>query len=558
MADNALVEKPCQVPARQGFSVLYKEKYLYSKYNPQQALKNYIEKLHILPETLILAYSPAAWFCLDDLQKILPENCFILGIEFDENLYEFSKNFLSENCSGKNISSVLLKNPEEIASILDEGKIVPPEGTFRRCAVIEMSGGTALHAELFKRTTEIADDSIGRFWKNRLTLLKLGRLYNSNIFKNLKNTAKAEPIEKGSIDKVFLVFGAGPSVDGTIKSIHQLVNKHRNQLCIIAADAAALALQAHKITPDIVIGVESQFAIEKAYIGLKKDCIHFITDLTSRPECAARFDSTSFIATKYANSVFVDSLLKTTAELKIPVFRPLGSVGLYAVETALFLRKDADTPVIFTGLDFSYPAGKTHCRETPQHKARLLYTDRFHPIANYEASFSAKSLKLTGKDGNQVITEPALLSYAKLFSVRYKNTANLFDISEEGLNLGAKRLGTNALREYLEHSKGFSKTDREPVWTTSGNDTADNTSTGAGKNTDAFIKAHHEKLIRIKEILTSANGTNDKTKKELEALLTECSYLYMHFPDAAKGLSMTESFLKRIRAELNYFIKITR
>ena len=552
MADNALIEKPCQVPARQGFSVLYKEKYLYSKYNPQQALKNYIEKLHILPETLILAYSPAAWFCLDDLQKILPENCFILGIEFDENLYEFSKSYLAESADGK-VSSVLLKTPEEIASILDEGKIVPPEGTFRRCAVIEMSAGTALNAELFKRTTEIADESIARFWKNRLTLLKLGRLYNANIFKNLKNTAKAEPLVKGSLDKVFLVFGAGPSVDITIKSILPLINKHRNIFCIIAADAAALALQTHKITPDIVIGVESQLAIEKAYLGLKKDNILFITDLTSRPECVTRFARTSFIATKYANSVFVDNMLKTTAELKIPVFRPLGSVGLYAIEAALFLRKDSSNPVIFTGLDFSYPAGKTHCRETPQHKARLLHTDRFHPIANYDASFSTKSMKLTGKNGKTVFSEPALLSYAKLFSVRYKNTENLFDISEEGLNLGAKLLETNALREYLEklnesieNNTGCSK------------NTADNKITDGAKSAESFVKAHHEKLIRIKEILTSKNGTNKESEKELESLLTECSYLYMHFPDAAKGLSMTESFLKRIRAELNYFIKITR
>ena len=549
---DALIEKPCQVPARQGFSVLYKEKYLYSKYNPQQALKNYIEKLQILPETLILAYSPAAWFCLEALQEILPENCFILGVEFDENLYEFSKSFLPENTNGK-VSSVLLKNPEQIASILDEGKIVPTEGTFRRCAVIEMSGGTAFNADLFKRTTEIADDSIARFWKNRLTLLKLGRLYNSNIFKNLKNTVKAEPLVKGSCNKVFLVFGAGPSVESTIKSILPLINKYRHHLCISAVDAAALTLQAWNIKPDIIIGVESQLAIEKAYLGLKKEGIRFITDLTSRPECVSHFDRVSFIATKYANSDFLDSVLKTTAELQIPVFRPLGSVGLYAIETALFLRKNSDIPVIFTGLDFSYPLGKTHCRETPQHKARLINTDRFHSIENYDASYSSKSLKLTGKNGKTFFSEPALLSYAKLFSVRYKNTENLFDISEEGLNLGAKLLETNALREYLEkinesieNNTGCSK------------NTADNKITDGAKSAEAFVKAHHEKLIRIKEILTSKNGTNKESEKELKALLTECSYLYMHFPDAAKGLSMTESFLKRIRAELNYFIKITR
>ena len=37
-----------------------------------------------------------------------------------------------------------------------------------------------------KEVTTLLDESISQFWKNRTTLMKLGRLYVSNFFKNLK------------------------------------------------------------------------------------------------------------------------------------------------------------------------------------------------------------------------------------------------------------------------------------------------------------------------------------------------------------------------------------
>ena len=48
-------EKPCLVETPQGFSVFYRNKFLYSKYAPARSICQTIEKLALLPGTLFYA-----------------------------------------------------------------------------------------------------------------------------------------------------------------------------------------------------------------------------------------------------------------------------------------------------------------------------------------------------------------------------------------------------------------------------------------------------------------------------------------------------------------------
>ena len=64
-------QKPCLVQTERGFSVSYKDRFLYSKYAPSRAIEGAIQNLSLLPGTLILAFSPALWLCLDKLLEKL-------------------------------------------------------------------------------------------------------------------------------------------------------------------------------------------------------------------------------------------------------------------------------------------------------------------------------------------------------------------------------------------------------------------------------------------------------------------------------------------------------
>ena len=57
----------------------------------------------------------------------------------------------------------------------------------------------------------------------------------------------------------------------------------REKLFIIVVDASLPVVLKYNISPDLVVGVEGQLAIEKAYIGSKNTKINFASDLLSRP-----------------------------------------------------------------------------------------------------------------------------------------------------------------------------------------------------------------------------------------------------------------------------------
>ena len=91
---NENSSKPCLINTSQGFCVKYKEKFLYSKYNPQKTILNLIEKIELLPGTIIIAASPVMPYGIKNLIEKLPRDCIILAVEFDANLFEFSKPYL--------------------------------------------------------------------------------------------------------------------------------------------------------------------------------------------------------------------------------------------------------------------------------------------------------------------------------------------------------------------------------------------------------------------------------------------------------------------------------
>jgi hypothetical protein len=66
----------------------------------------------------------------------------------------------------------------------------------------------------------------------------------------------------------------------------------------------------------------------------------------------------------------------------------------------------------------------------------------------------------------------------------------------------------------------------------------------------------HGELTRIRGILS---GTEKASAEELRALLTRNDFLFAHYPDYAATAATANlddlSFLKRIRAEIDAFIK---
>ena len=596
---------PRAVQTERGVSVLYKGRYLYSKYAPEKTVKSALLSKSVFPGTLVLACSPVLCLCLAEFCASLPENCFVLGCEFDAALYDFSLKHIP-----RSIAHFAMLSPDELPALpfmltqrtsqTKSGITLPPAGTFRRVVRADFSAGTQFFSQHYDALTEAAESAVTRFWKNRVTLIKFGRRFSKNLFRNLAHIHRSVPIEctYRSIEKPIVIFGAGESMGKSAESIRSA----RNDFYIIAADAALSPLFRLGISPDAVVCEEAQSVIAPFFLNAGGKRFRVFAGITSWPKI---FDvcggNICYFSPHYDDTAFFDSL---AARGIIPsVMPPLGSVGLTATKIALMLRKNDRVPVYVSGLDFSYRAGTTHARGAEAHTSRLASSFRTSPAANYSASFGSSMQKITGKDDTPFFTSPALLSYAETFRAYFSHEPNLFDIGKTGAELAIPKknadeliqeiVKTAAVREEeapaacmgdsngaakltrQKGSNGAETTNAEREHTakaaahTEGKATAEQRHSAlaaayteekafAEQKTLAvrnFYEEEKRALSRLKNILSSGgNMSEDERNAEIEKLLAAREYLYLHFPDGLK-VSLDLSFLKRVRAEIDFFLK---
>ena len=528
-------EKPCLVPAGQGFSVLYKNRYFYSRYSPESAAERAVEALSVRPQSLVLVFSPLLCYGLENLFKKITDDSFVLFIEKEAALKEMTMEHLSPFLAAHTNSFFIAPETlQDVVALFDEENGPLNLSLLRRTVAVELSQACRLNEDFYSRVTKIIDTGINQFWRNRITLIKLGRLYAKNLLRNIGRIPASHILIPNSVESPFLICGAGPSLDSQIA----FIKKMQKKLFIIAVDSALVPLLKNGIRPDAVLAVECQLANEKAFIGTVKSGVPLIADLTSRPQILKLTGGTlCFFLSEYQKTTFLKRVCATAK--KIPVFEPLGSVGLSALEAALFLRKSEDTPVLFCGLDFSFVPCKTHCRESPSHAQMLAYHNRLKPILNPDSSFRTDTVSVIGKNETPCLTQPSLLGYGKNFQAHYANKKNVFDLSAFGIDTGCRKL---------------SKTDAELLLSAFGNKN-ENFLQQLPVNTDtqAIAEFYRNEKQMLSQLRTMLIEGGDESR--ILEIAEKCEYLYLHFPDGYKKPSIDLSFLKRIRSETDFFIK---
>ena len=565
--ENIINQKPCLVNTAQGFSVSYQNKFLYSKYAPNKAILQTISSLNILPGTILLCLSPVLPYGLLELVQKLPDDCIILGIEADPCLSNFIKTFMQNKNQTDSVESTeksIINNwnqliqtgkftflsKEEILNlpaILNKKKYItqngftfPPAGTFRRVLPVNCSAGTQFHSAFYMELEQACTNAIMTFWSNRVTLTKFGHNYSKNFFKNLLVLPQTQPIQNffNSVSKSIIVFGAGQSID---KGIAKIKGKEKD-FFILCADTALQPLQQNGIIPDGVFIEEAQQIITKAFIGTVKSGTHIFAGLSSIPTLSHNFDlkNISFFTTLFADANFINNL--QDSNLLPPTNNPFGSVGLTTVYYALKFRKTEKVPVFIYGLDFSFTPGITHGKGTPAHTNRLIQTNRFIPLQNYGSAFSAATKCVTDKKGSKIFTTHILKAYALTFNSLFQNEKNLFDCSESGLPLS---IPAATRPEPLPSEQRPSETSQLHSYTSQ-----------ETQSIKDYFTNEAATLNELKNILTGQiKLPQEEANNRIIEILKDREYLYLHFPDGW-NLSTQLSFLKRVRAEIEIFLKI--
>ena len=138
------------------------------------------------------------------------------------------------------------------------------------------------------------------------------------------------------------------------------------------------------------------------------------------------------------------------------------------------------------------------------------------------------------------ITTPSLSNYGRTFAARYGRVPNLFDISSEGMELNLERRDLSSAEEIIQNHSESAASNSHVLQKKS----------ESGKNVRQFLLEELESLEKLKYRMI--NGVE---LDEIVPSLKQREYLYLHFPDGYKEPSLEKSFLNRVRAEIDFFIK---
>ncbi|MDA8425830.1 MAG: DUF115 domain-containing protein [Treponema sp.] len=566
-------EAPLVFSTPGGLCVRHRGRLLYSERDPSRLPKRTAAACDRGPRRLHLVFSPLLWYGIAQLVENMGPGSAVLCVEADPALARLSREAMPPALSAsERVSFLESDSPEEVLLHAQE------LGRFRAASVLALSGGEALNSALYDRMGALVSSEIASAWRNRASLMVMGRLWARNVFANLAELPfmRLEPPPR--FPGAVVVCGAGPSLEEALP----FISARRKSVSVVACDTALGSLLAAGIEPDLLVCLEAQAHNLADFTPLGASAQRTIADLSSHPATFRAVRGPKHLSfVSFTDSPFLRRLAGVLDSLGIPYLAmpPLGSVGVHAAQLALRLARG---PVLATGLDFSFELGKTHARGTPgilSEERRLTRTGRWN--AQYEISFRPRNLEAPCPplpDGRRLLSDPVLLSYAELLAgslaagslaagreseERKTEAAALYDIRGRGPSIGAVSLTLEKAAALL---------DSPPLGATSlaaANGDAEGTGqagaaapcapeTGLGPNggalsaaLDGFLAAERGRLEELREAM---KGRARMSPERFSARLGEADYLYWSFPDADRVKELPQDVLNRLLPEIEFWI----
>jgi hypothetical protein len=529
--------QPRLVDTGRGYTVAYKGKTLYSPMDPEGGALRRVAQLTLQPNTLVFVPSLGLGYGLRELLGKLPESCHIICIEVDEHLFKL----------GVTHHPLLPRDPRLTILRSDKAKqvaaVVHRLGCwhFRRVVTLHLCAGYQLHRSTYRKLRETVEEEIRLFWQNKITLVAMTRLWLKNLFTNLRHLPFSGDITDLTTPRPVLVCGAGPSLESSL----EWIDKIRKKVILIAVDTALPVLAAAKLPPDWVFTLDAQIHTLRDFLPFRDARIRLLCDLTSNPQSLRLFPDLFFFSSRFHPLSLFDRL---EAARLLPSHRaPRGSVGVAAVEAALTITAG---PVLFTGLDFSYPGGKTHVRGAPLHLALLEHCGRLRSCSQavFEILAARPRLRVKDKNGNPALSDLVLQSYAHQLQAisRESGSGRCFDMGVQGLSLGARRI--ESLPQLLDLCDSWD--DRR-----GGRDLQQRTAAGAEPTAmaEATVKADTavEAVISFceQEQQLLAAVAQSKTAAVLKRAVSPVEYLLLSLPVADPDRQFSALEIGQIQAE---------
>lgn len=410
-------ETPVLADTGRGFSVVYNQRHLYSRTEPDLKISRIVDSLDLKENTLYILPSPLMFKGVEQIFNRLPSSSKLLCLEADEKLAEFSKKYVPP----LQIPYLRTADTAVLLAFLEETGYT----VFRKAGLIILSGGYTLNRPFYDKALEETEIFLGNFWKNKMTMIFMSRMWINNIFMNIASLDDNNgELSSFNTDRPVLIAGAGSSLEKKLDDIL----KFRKDLFLLSVDTALPVFLNSGIVPDAVVVIESQHYNLYDFLDLQqtKDIILFY-DMCSHYKVHSIFKGKKIpFISRFSELCFFDELEKNSLlPYAIP---PLGSVGLAGLYIAGII---SGKTCGFIGLDFAYQPGKPHARGTESHK-RLLFSSQRLANDDYSASSFSRSAKSYKNLSLHLKSDPVLYGYARQ-CMQLLSDGNYADCGTEGL-----------------------------------------------------------------------------------------------------------------------------
>lgn len=245
---------------------------------------------------------------------------------------------------------------------------------------VALRASTSADAELVESCTVVCRDGIGDLRIHQNTIVSFSRTWIEQGAANLPALSRfptVDAVGDAFAGKPMVIIAPGPSLAKNIDQVRSLVG--RAVICCFSHSLKPVL--AAGITPDIIVTVDPQ-DVRYHFAGCDTSNSYMVNGGTVHPSL---FTIPSRGALSLAANGPIDDWLFQTIGEPTPEVVGGGSVATSAFSLALRWKCD---PVIFVGLDLSFPGGKYYVGTSTDGDARAeLATDGTMKVAGWSADF---------------------------------------------------------------------------------------------------------------------------------------------------------------------------
>ncbi len=514
-----------------GLTVRYGGRLLYSSVDPLRGVVRRMDAAApraVPPRSLVFVPSVGLGHGLAELLARTPPSSHIVCVEIDQQLFATACGLRPRLFpDDPRLSVVRGEDPAAVARMAHGLGL----GRFRRVLSVPLCAGYDAERQRYDRIADALRDAVRVHWQNRMTLIRMGRLWVRNLIANIAALPQAADWTALRCEGPILVVGAGPSLEQRL----DWIAAHRDRLRVLAVDTALPVLADAGLRPDIVFALEAQWLNLEDFLGASLDECSLVADITATPSLLRRAPRLYLCASRFAPIALLSRL--EAAGLSPGAIPPLGSVGVAALHLALGLTAG---PVLAAGLDFAYSGGRTHARGAPAMRAALAAASRLAPADSTAAAalLGRRLLRVADKRGEPTLSDLVLQGYAREAS-RVAGAADgqagrVIDLDAAGLDKGGHPLDQGLPAAWPRLARPARPAPAAPRW---------------GREAVArFAAAERERLAAAAGLLERllASPAAGALDTQAGSLLREVDYLYLDFPDTSPLPSAEPRFLERL------------